>query len=161
MPYKIPKDLPQVPARWQEWTLDERIEAMRAVEGIPYDSRIAACIISLVEQPLRVPNGNCCGVMGQGEKYPWGWNQLYWQNVKPEGYVLLKERQTGRFAPFLSFRSVMDSFLFLCQVVQRREILSPQDYCKRWVGLKDADVNIYIAYRRASQKLYRYLLTKK
>lgn len=147
MSYVIPQDLKKLPPVWQNWGLKDRIKMMRELPDYPIDIKFFATIITLVEQPNKVPNGNCCGVMCQGSKKPWGWNPVYWERVEPTGCVLLKEGMTGKLAPFLAFAKIEDSFRFLCEVVLRRQINSPREYCIQWVGMRQPKKEIMDAFQ--------------
>ena len=155
--YRTPKDLPQVAIRRENWSLADRIEVAaqndsRLVQFSPL-ARFCAVAISMVEQPGEIYNGNCCGIMCQGESFPWGWHKDTWEKVKPVGYVLLKEGLTGKTAPFLAFETVLDSFYILCQKVERREIYSGEAYCTRWVGLSTPDKRTIQAFENACNKI--------
>lgn len=147
MAYVEPKDLIQLKPRWQPWPLSERVEAALQVTGFPTNVRQSALAITLVEQPGKIPNGNCCGIMSQGAYKPWGWTK---QVMAPVGYVMLKEGQTGKMSPFLAFSSPAESLWVLIERVCPRRILSGNAYASYkhtiagnqylgWVGLDPRD----------------------
>ena len=89
MSYKIPIDLPKVPATWQDCPIEARLRAAMLREDAPVWARLSAVAITMNEQPGKIPVGNCCGLMCQGETRPWGWKAEHWTRVEPMGYALL------------------------------------------------------------------------
>lgn len=94
-----------------------------------------AGVISLVEQPKIVWNGNAVGVMPFRPEFPYGWKPDFWENVKPVGWVNLQEGMTRRVVPFLAFSQPVHSLLFCARVCQSRAIRTGEDYARNWVGL--------------------------
>lgn len=135
MSYRQPTDLPQVPATWQDWPLKNRVLAACKRTDMPVWARLAAVAITLVEQPGKIPVGNCCGIMSQGYKKPWGWRVAQWQRVEPVGYAMLKEGQGGLVAPFLAFAKVEDSLNFLIDRCVSKGVYDGATYAEKWVGL--------------------------
>jgi len=158
--YKIPKDLPELAVKWQDWTLSQRVELMKKLMDVEPENRFFATIITMVEQPGKIPNGNCCGLMCQGEKYPWGWNSFYWTIRKPIGFVLVKEGMSGKKAPFLAFADVGDSYRILCEVIKRRAIYDAGRYCTAWVGLNTPRAEIIQTFNLNMRKLLSVLFGK-
>ena len=156
MSYAIPTDIPQVVVTWLEWPLAERLRAAFLRDDAPVWSRLAAVAISLNEQPGKIPNGNCCGIMSQGRTMPWGWREKHWQRVKPVGYALIREGQGGLLAPFLAFAQPADSLSFLIDRVWTRRIWTGEDYAAEWVSINvpasDGFKSAAAAYERAYDK---------
>lgn len=152
MAYKTPVDIPQLPAAWTDWPLADRVTAAAKLP-VPYWARLAAVAITLNEQPGKIPNGNCCGLMSFGTKMPWGWREKQWANVKPTGYALLKEGQTGLLAPFLAFASPADSLRFLAERCEARGIYDGKTYARLWVGQNPVVPETAAAFDRCVDKV--------
>jgi len=153
MPYRVPQDLPKVPASWQAFPLDERIRCvLRNVRAYPLWSRQAAVAITLIEQPRTVPVNNPAGVMCQGLAFEpvtgstsggWGWGRGAWDRagVKPSGYALLREGLTGEHPPFLAFAAMDDSMRFVVQQCfeDGGGKYDGDDYCQFWFGIASSN----------------------
>jgi len=139
MAYRVPIDLLQKSAVRAGWPLAERIKAAVKVRpGAPPWAKLAAVAITLNEQPREIWNGNCCGIMSQGTVRPWGWRDKHWtSDTTPNGYVLLKEGATGKFAPFLAFPEPDYSLAFLIDRCVARRIRDGESYARLWVGEKE------------------------
>jgi hypothetical protein len=160
MAYKIPADLPQVVVAWQDWPLVERVRAALHRIDVPVWAKLAAVAITANEQPGKVPVGNTCGLMCQGLTCPWGWREKHWLAVRPVGYALIREGQTGLSAPFLAFAKPEDSLAFLTDRVVARGICDGASYAAQWVGV-DAGTKTFTdavaGYARAHDKVLAVL----
>ena len=140
MSYAIPKDLPLVSATWEDWPLPERIRATLYRIDAPVWAKLSAVAIAMIEQPGKVPCGNCCGIMAQGNgEFPWGWKADTWK-IRPIGYVLLNEGQGIKGAPFLAFARVDDSLSFLIDRCYGRKIRTGDEYASEWVGMDATNI---------------------
>lgn len=145
MAYKIPSDIPLVPATWQDWPVEARLRAAMLREDAPVWARLSAVAISMNEQPGKIPVGNCCGLMAQGDgTMPWGWKVEHWAKAKPIGYALLNEGQGIKGAPFLAFAKPEDSLSFLIDRCVSRQIDSGERYAVKWVGTIYVNDRVYI-----------------
>jgi len=151
MSYVIPADLPQVPLTWQDWPLAARVEALPKDQR-PAAAKLAAVAITLHEQPGRIPVSNCCGLMSWGRQFPWGWRRSQWL-IRPVGYALIREGQTGIYAPFLAFTVPADSLAFLLGRVAGWSSPTAHNYAVKWVGAEPGTAG----YRSAVAGFERWL----
>jgi len=139
MAYVIPTDLELKDVTWKNWPLAKRIEVTRWLDRwsmIPVKSYATVAVaITQYEQPGKVPCGNPCGLMCFGKAYPWGWSKRTWEFVRPSGYFLCHEGQTGNQGVFFAFPSFFAGFIVLYGAVLRRKIKTGRDYATKWVGL--------------------------
>ncbi len=137
MPEKLngvrPKDLPEKPLDWGQWSLADRIAAAQGISGYTRLELQVAVAITHNEQPGRVPVNNCCGFMCWGTARPWGWKPDLWGSRPPVGYAFATEGQTDNIGVFLAFKDVKDSLYFLAQKVRSRSINSAEAYADKWV----------------------------
>jgi hypothetical protein len=135
--YHEPTDLTKSPLLWTIWPMHDRIAAAKAfvTTGVVGEAAAQAAVaLSIVEQPAEFPNGNCIGMMVQGETKPWGWSQRTWNNVQPVGWVNAKEGMTGQLAPFFAFATPHDSLRIAAEKCAGRSIYSGRAYADKWFG---------------------------
>jgi hypothetical protein len=149
MAYRIPTDIPKLPAEWRPFPLPERIRvAVIDTRAYPIWAQQAAVALTLIEQPRTVPVNNPAGIMCQGlafEPQPGstsgggGWGRGAWNRagVQPCGYALLREGLGGRSAPFLAFASLADSMRFVVQQCfeDGGDKYNGEDYATHWFGI--------------------------
>jgi hypothetical protein len=160
MAYRIPIDLPLVDTQWQDWPISARLLTAAAIRpAASIRTKLAAVAITLNEQPGKTPVNNCCGLMCQDDKYPWGWSGAGWGIDHPVGYALIREGATGKEAPFLAFAKVEDSLGFLIDRVTAREMFTADVYATRWVGVtpgskahREAVDGFNVAYTRVAMQ---------
>lgn len=161
MAYREPTDRPQVPPAWSPWPLADRLRAAFVYDAAPAWARHAAVAITMVEQPGKIPNGNCCGLMSQGPRKPWGWRLAQWtDNTMPTGYALIREGLTGLAAPFLAFDNPAKSLAFLIDRCVARGIFDGDTYARLWVGVKATDkqyADSVAAYTRQHDRVHAEL----
>ncbi|WP_347246125.1 hypothetical protein [Thermogutta sp.] len=139
MRYKNPTDIPRLQIQWENVPLEDRLnkwaEYSRKYPGVEHIDWIVAVAISEVEQPGKIPSGNAVGLMPFAPAFPYGWKADVWV-VRPHGWTLLREGQTGQTVPFLAFPHWADSIRVCAEIVKRRSIRTGEGYARRWVGLK-------------------------
>ncbi|MEM5830639.1 MAG: hypothetical protein QXO40_00325 [Candidatus Aenigmatarchaeota archaeon] len=134
----IPTDLNYLEPNWTKISFDERIDAGKYLINIGLDRRYVASVItaSLIEQPpdKNLPNNNLLGWIPWGKTRPWGWRVIsdIFERVRPIGFTIV--RHGGRQASSFCFASVKDCFFLAYYVFLRKNILTAEEYWRKWVG---------------------------